>query len=48
MKRATTTKLQKAGTLLRDPRVQRILAWLLPIIFGWILSKLDTKPKQRK
>jgi hypothetical protein len=29
------------GTLLRNPMVQRVLAWGLPIVVGWILSKFD-------
>jgi hypothetical protein len=37
--------LRNVGTSLKNPTVQKILAWVLPLIFGWILSKLDTKPK---
>ena len=36
--------LRNIGTSLRNPTVQKIMAWVLPLIFGWILSKIDTKP----
>ena len=39
--------VQKLGTALRNPTVQRILAWGLPVLFGWILSKLDKKPRKK-
>lgn len=41
MATSSNTKVQKIGSLLRNPTVQRLLAWILPIVFGWILSKLD-------
>lgn len=34
-------KVQKVGTALRNPTVQKVLAWLLPIVLGWALSKFD-------
>jgi hypothetical protein len=34
---------QKIRTTLRNPTVQKLLAWGLPMLFGWILSKLDNK-----
>ncbi len=37
--------LRNIGTSLKNPAVQKVLAWALPLIFGWILSKMDTKPK---
>ncbi len=37
--------LRNIGTSLKNPTVQKVLAWALPLIFGWILSKMDTKPK---
>ncbi len=33
--------LRNIGTSLRNPAVQKILAWALPLV----LSKIDTKPK---
>ncbi len=42
------SSIQKVGTALRNPTVQRLLAWVLPILFGWILSKFDTKPVDEK
>lgn len=44
MTTTTNSKVQKIGTALRNPRVQQLLAWILPLLFGWILSRLDTKP----
>ena len=40
--------LRNVGTSLKNPTVQKILAWVLPLVFGWILSKLDTKPNDTK
>jgi hypothetical protein len=40
---ATSSRIQKVGALLRNPTVQKVLAWALPLLFGWILSKLETK-----
>jgi hypothetical protein len=40
--------LQRASSLLRNPMFQRVLAWVLPIIFGWILTKLNTDPKHKR
>jgi hypothetical protein len=48
MATTTNSKVQKIGAALRNPRVQQILAWGLPIVFGWVLSKLDTKPTDKK
>lgn len=36
----------RIARLLRNPTVQRILAWAAPLIIGWILSKLDKKAEQ--
>lgn len=43
-----TSRIQKIGTFLRNPTVQKVLAWALPLVFGWILSKLDTKSVDEK
>ena len=48
MATTTNSKVQRIGALLRNPRVQQVLAWALPLIFGWILSKLDTKPRGKE
>jgi hypothetical protein len=44
MATTTNSKVQKIGAFLRNPRVQQFLAWALPVLLGWIMSKLDTKP----
>ncbi|MCA0228239.1 hypothetical protein LCH21_02180 [Patescibacteria group bacterium] len=48
MATTTNSKVQKIGSLLRNPRVQQFLAWALPVLVGWVLSKLDTKPTSKK
>ena len=39
---------QTIGSMLRSPTVQKLLAYVLPLLFGWILSKLDTKPNKKQ
>ncbi|QQS21693.1 hypothetical protein IPM09_04210 [Candidatus Saccharibacteria bacterium] len=39
---------QTIGSMLRSPTVQKLLAYVLPLLFGWILSKLDQKPTNNK
>ncbi|MCA9336220.1 MAG: hypothetical protein KDA17_04905 [Candidatus Saccharibacteria bacterium] len=47
MASTTNSTVQKFGAMLRNPRVQQFLAWALPILLGWVLSKLDTKSTSR-
>lgn len=35
--------VQKILRLLRNPLVQKVLAWAAPLVIGWVLSKLDKK-----
>lgn len=48
MAKVSTSKVQKVGTALRNPTIQKILAWVLPIVFGWVLSKIDKSSANNK
>lgn len=39
--------VRKLLRLLQNPAVQKLVAWLAPLVIAWILSRLDKKAEKQ-